>query len=353
MNRHSDFSLHKDPQRGPRYRSSDDIWWSDELKRWMISDPELVLQVLRDPNFVVHEYRFDLALDRLGLKLPHLARMRDFLPLAVEGEQHIILRNRMTKDISANTPAAIEVYEAALSAALKENIEKNAKGRICLAQDIFLPSLQKASIALAGLSGCMNSIDLIDGLVDLSLFFDDISIKKRTQLDGVASKVLHAIPDDLSIDEKYLRLSIITLSINTLSASVLLSVKAILEREPGVALNRINWDAELNSTGLPFIERRALERTRLAQQPILPNERVRLFVDAAGFRGDVCPHYSDLYFAAGAHQCIGKAASRKIWKSTVDQLRLINRSLKVTGFSFRTRDSVFSLLESLEVDIHD
>jgi hypothetical protein len=349
-----DFSLHKNPQRGHRYQYGDGIWWSVELKRWMISDLGLISQVLRNPDFVVHEYRFDLALSRHGVHLPHLTRMREFLPLAVEGERHSELRNRMIREISLNTVAAVEAYEAALAAALDETIVRSRDGTACLARDVLLPSLRKASIVLAGLAPWLSSIDEIEHLADLPLFFDDlISIKKRMQLEAIAAQVLHAMPADMDVDERYLRLSMLTLAIDTLSASVTLSVKSILEREPGVALNQVNWDAELTSTGLPFIERKAAKDALLLDKVISRNDRVRLLVDAAGFQGNACPRYSDLYFAAGAHQCIGKAASRKIWKSTVEQLRMINRCLQVTAFSFRGRDTVFSFPESFEVTIHE
>ena len=350
----NDYSLHKDPQRGRRYASNAGMWWSDDLKRWMITDPQLISQVLRDSNFVVHEYRFDLALSRHGVDLPTLARMRDSIPLAVEGEQHALLRSRMVKEVSLNTAASIEAYELGLAAAVKESIVESTGGKACLVRDVFQPNLCKASIVLAGLASCLTSIDEIDHLVDLPLFFDDmISIKKRAQLEEIAARVLHAMPADWDLDDKFLRLSMLTLAIDTLSASVTLTLKSILEREPGVALSQINWDTELASTGLPFIERKALENTSLSHHSISQNDRVRLMIDAAGVHGDTCPHYSDLYFAMGAHQCIGKAASRKIWKSTVQQLRSIDRRLQVTNFSFRPRDSVFSLLQSLEVDIHD
>ncbi len=349
-----DFSLHKNPQRGHRYQTDGGIRWSDELKRWMIADPEVILQILRNPDFVVHEYRFDLALSRHGVDLPHLTRMRDFLPLAVEGEQHAVLRNRMIKDISLNTAAAIGSYERALAAALNKTIVNHRNGKACLARDVFLPCLRKASIVIAGLAEYSDTIDQIERLVDLPLFFDDmISIKKREQLEEIAAQVLNAMPADFNLDEKYLRLSLLTLAIDTLSASVMLSAKSILERESGVALNQLGWDRELTSTGLPFVERKALKDTHLSNHLISRNDRVRLLLDAAGVQGDACPHYSDLYFAAGAHQCIGKAVSRKIWKTTVEKMRVIDRTLHVTAFSFRNRNSVFSLLESLEVEIHD
>src|SRR5690606_11871132 len=148
-----------------------------------------------------------------------------------------------------------------------------------------------------GLAPWLSSIDEIEHLADLPLFFDDlISIKKRMQLEAIAAQVLHAMPADMDVDERYLRLSMLTLAIDTLSASVTLSVKSILEREPGVALNQVNWDAELTSTGLPFIERKAAKDALLLDKVISRNDRVRLLVDAAGFQGNACPRYSDLYF---------------------------------------------------------
>jgi hypothetical protein len=349
-----DFSLHKNPQRGLRYQSNEGIWWSDELRRWLVSDPILISKILWNSDFIVHEYRFDLALSRHGVDLPHLTRMRDFLPLAVEGERHTLLRDRMVKEISLNTVAAVDAYEAALAAALNEAIVRSRDGKACLAQDVFLPSLRKASIILAGLAPHLSSIEAIDRLIDLPLFFDDmISLRKREQLELIGSQVLQAMPVDMGLDEKYLRLSMLTLAVDTLSASMTLSVKTILEREPGVPLNQINWDTELTTTGLPYIERKASKNIRLSDKVISENDRVRLLVDAAGVQGNACPRYSNLYFAVGAHQCIGKAVSRKIWKSTTKHLRAIDRTLHVTAHSFRSRDCVFSLLETLEVDIHE
>jgi len=55
-----------------------------------------------------------------------------------------------------------------------------------------------------------------------------------------------------------------------------LSVKSILERQPGVALNQIGWDAELTSTGLPFIERNATKEARLADNALSRDDCVRL-----------------------------------------------------------------------------
>ena len=266
-----DFSLHKNPQRGHRYQSDGGIRWSDELKRWMISDPELMSQILRNPDFVVHEYRFDLALSRHGVDLPHLARMRDFLPLAVEGEQHAILRDRMIRDISLNTAAAIGSYETALAAALNETIVNSRDGRACLAQRCLsaLPSEGQHRHRRLG-AICQIAIDEIERLVDLPLFFDDmISIKKRAQLEEIAAQVLQAMPADFDMDEKYLRLSMLTLAIDTLSASVMLSVKSILEREPGVALNQIRWDARTDFDGPAICREKSAKRYASCEPPDL------------------------------------------------------------------------------------
>jgi hypothetical protein len=43
-----------------------------------------------------------------------------------------------------------------------------------------------------------------------------------------------------------------------------------------VALNQIGWDAELTSTGLPFIERKATKEARLADNAISRDDRVSL-----------------------------------------------------------------------------
>lgn len=101
-----------------------------------------------------------------------------------------------------------------------------------------------------------------------------------------------------------------------------------------MALDQIGWDPELTSTGLPFIERKATKEARLADNIISRDDPVRLLVGAAGVQGNACPRFSDLYSGVGAHQCTGKAASRKIWKSALEKLRTIDRCLYVSAFSF-------------------
>lgn len=344
MSTQSDYLLQKNPERARLYGEQGGIRWSTELKRWLISDPTLLREVMTNPNFVVHGYDVTPIMERLNIDLRHMSALRQHLPLAFEGEKHAALRRRMATEIAANTASALDVFDRKFAERL-ESLSTQAPGtRFCLVRDLFQPTLKWANLRLAGLE------DDIDAEIEAvpQLFDDTISLKMRMKINAIIGQIFERLPGDMDDDARYLRTAILALNANTLLGSMTRSFATTIAAHAQTPLSRMPWPTEMPVTGLPLIEKKALNDAMLGGQAIKAGDRLRLFIEAAGYRNGGGPSYSELYFAVGPHQCPGKSFSRQIWKLTVKHVARIDRRLTLIDAAYRGRDHVFNLYERLE-----
>lgn len=336
-----DYLLQKNPERVRLYAENNGIWWSNTLKRWMISNPRLLAEVMREPSFSVPSYDISPVTNRLKLDLHHINVLRTYFPLAVEGEAHRKLRARFAQEIAANTNLALDAFEKSLQENLNYILTDKTGADFCLIKDLFQPALKIANLTIAGIRD--RSIQRIENIPQL--FDDTISLKMRLEINETIEKIISKLPSNMSLDEKYFRTAIIALNANTLLGSISESVINTVSGQTPTPLNKIRWDAELPATGLPLIEKKAVKDVTIGGCAIKAGDRIRLFLDAAGFRGNSTPQYSDIYFAAGPHRCPGMAFSRQIWKLVVKYLSQVDKQLVIIATKYRERDYVFNLHE--------
>jgi hypothetical protein len=153
-------------------------------------------------------------------------------------------------------------------------------------------------------------------------------------------------------DEKYFRIGMLALNMNTLLGSISESFFTVIERNLGVTLSTMDWDRDLPATGLPMIERKAIADTTLFGHEIRAGHRVRLFMDVDDLENNGGSRYTELYFAAGPHKCPGMNYSRKLWSIFVRHMQEIDQKLRVRSFSYRANDRIFTLLEELEIEVY-
>jgi cytochrome P450 len=340
--------LQRDPERGIIFQEKDGFWWSAELNCWMISKPEVIAKILRDQNFSVHSYKFDEVASRLDVSLPRHQALRAYVALALEGEKHATVRRRFNEEISANTARALEIFERELVATIRQHFSGDAPSRFCAVKEIMRPPIRAANVVLAGLERCD-----FDDLETLPIFFDGgIPLGRRQQIEQLFEDLYASLPDTMSADDKYFRIAVLALNMNSLLGSISESFLTVVRRNPGTALSSMDWDRDLPATALPMIERKALADSTLFRRTIRAGHRVRLFVDVNEFDRDRGSKYSELYFAAGPHRCPGMNYSRKIWNIFVGHMRQIDRKLRIRDFSYRSNDRVFTLLDKLEIETY-
>ena len=343
----SDYQLHKQRDRQQRYAREGGLWWSDQLQRWMVSDPTLIAAVLRSSSFAGHSYDVSAVMDRFGIDLLHLEQLSAQFPLAFEGERHRALRKKFSAEIAVNTTLALGAFDKEIMGRAEALLV--AGHRFCAMQDLLAPGTLAAVMRLAGLG-----IAPVAGLQMIPLLFDDtISLNKRLQINAVIDTLYTAIGDGMPADEKYFRIAIVALSANTLLGSLGESLAQVLGQNRGIALSEISFDHDFPATGLPLIEKRASADVTIGGREIKKGDRLRLFLDSAGLGPAASPAFSELYFAAGKHKCPGMSFSRRCWKLLASQLARSRLELRLVTARHRKGDNVFNFAETIEVSVHE
>ncbi len=343
----SDYQLQKQPDRRQHYGREGGLWWSQQLHRWMVSDPALIEQVLRSSAFVGHDFGVSAVMSRFGIDLRHLEELSRHFPLAHEGERHRALRKKFSAEIALNTASALAAFEQEINVGL-ERLSR-AHGQLCAMRDLLAPASLAAVLRLAGLD-----MAPVADLQTIPLLFDDtISLGKRRRINAAVDGIFHAIGEAIPDDEKYFRIAIMALSANTLLGSLGQSLLQVLSENPDTALRDIAFDRDFPATGLPLIEKRAAKDILLAGRAIKAGDRLRLFLDSAGFEQGGAPAFSELYFAAGKHKCPGMNFSRRCWKLLAAALSRSALKLRLVQSRQRSGDNVFNFAEAIEVQVHE
>lgn len=344
----SDFLLHKSGHKGCLYHQLPGIRYSGELRKWVVTSPELIRQAMQDEALSVPDYDVSEMMERMNVDLHCLNELKNHFPLAFEGEAHKVLRERFARHVSTRTKTALDAFTAELDGRIA-TLAAMPDGRpFCLVQTLLQPSLRKAILALANIDG-----DLEIEVERLPQIFDSyLSLSRRRKINDLIRDMLSALPGDLSREERYFRIAIVALASNTTLATVGLNLAARLRAEPGVSLKRMSWGGDITATGLPLIEKHAVRDTVLGGQTIRKGQKVRLFIEAAGVSPEGQASFSELFFAVGPHKCVGMSFSRQLWIRFAASIAALDRTLRLIEVRDRGKDYVFNLPECIQVKFH-
>jgi hypothetical protein len=246
----SDYMLIKRADRYQHYGTLPGMWWSDELRRWIITDAAIADRVMTSPVFRVHDYSSAPLIKKLGVDLTHLEELRKFLPLAFDGPAHKILRERTARAIAANTRPTLDLLStdcAAMVAALSAPGQR----RLCLIEAVLKPMVFRSVLNVAGITAPVGlPFDRIPQMFD-----DTVPVRIRRQLNDFVGELLACMPADLPVEERYFRAAIIILGVDPMLGSIGGSLADIISRQPNLRCCEIDWDEDMPVTGVAAIER--------------------------------------------------------------------------------------------------
>lgn len=345
----TELHLQKSPGRGEVYHRPPGIWFSEQLKRWMVTSPDIIRRIMHDDNFAVPEYHVSGLIEHFGIDLHTTGELMKWFPLALEGEAHRMMREMFARHIAANSRAALAALSAEWETRAAAVFARPAGMPFCLYRELLRPVVTRAVLRLADID-----VPLDTQVEALPQMFDDlISISRRRRINDVATRVIEGMQADLPEDEKYLRAAVLVLSSNTLLGSVSLTIAETLRSSPDAPLNAISWSSNLLRTGLPLVEKRALNDCVLDDVRISAGDQFRLFIEADGVSSEGFHAYSDLFFAAGNHKCVGMNFSKQAWTAVASLLGRVDRKLRLIDVQERAQDYVFNYPERMMVEFHD
>ena len=343
----SDYLLHKSLDRPKIYQSNDGIWWSTELKKWMCSNPELIKKIIDNPEFRVHNYEPKNLGEKLKLNFQHLIKIVSYFPIALEDEEHKAARKKYALKISSKYDESLICFKNALSSKLhKINSPHTA---IDLVQNVIEPSLKSALMLLSGL-------DILKDcqLGSISQILDEkLSINRRIELNHQIAIILEGLPSNIDIDEKYFMIAVFALGYDSLLGSITSSVAMTLLENNSKRINEINWSKDIPYTGVPVIERVAKKDCQIGHTIIKSGEKVKLYIESAGFINGDKSMYSSLFFGHGIHKCVGMHFSNAIWKILINEFSKLNKLFTIKSINTRPNDYVFNVFSNITVDLYD
>ena len=347
MDKCSDYLLHKEKDKNILYKNNKSLWWSQELNRWMCTNPDTIKLILNDANYAVHDYKIDAILERFNFELQHVAKLVAYFPIAKNGEAHKTIRKRAALEILKNSDDALKAFTSTLDSKMKLLASNQSAD---LVKDILKPSLIASLLVLSGINNLAPSIsfDSLSQILD-----ETMSLNKRIKINKIISEILSALPENMSEDDKYFRISLLALGSDSLIGTITESVAYILSKNQDKLCSDIVWDAEIPSTGVPVIERMSINDNLMDGVHVLSGQRVRLYLDSAGYQQSEAPSYAQLYFATGVHTCLGMPIGRKIWDIVKSRFEKVAKKLIIQAAEYRSPDNVFNIYESIKVDIYD
>lgn len=339
--------LHRADDKAEIYKTTQGLWWSEKNRKWICFDGEIIKLILNDSDFKVVSHELKRITERFSIDLDHVVGVVKFLPVTLDDEAHKIIRKRHALLIAENTESALNHFESAFKEKFKRL--KNEQKTFDWMKDLIKPLIHQTILKLT-------SVKLTDTkpIEMLSTVFDETqSLKNRIDLNEKIGQIYHQLVPSISNDEAYFKIALLALGNDSIISTIGETTLNFLLKNPGRRLNEIPWDLDFVATGVPVIERMAAKDKQLMGLNIKRNQRIRIFLDAAGYQESICPHFSKLYFGAGPHLCLGMAISKKIWAIIIDEFAEVERSLNVVNFAYKENDQVFNLLDTMKVEWND
>jgi hypothetical protein len=330
--------VHQSSNRWDLYKGDGPVKWDNNLKCWCVFDPKMIADISRRPEFHVVNYSHAVQtiIDRIGMDLSVTRSVLDEIPLANEGETHATLRRKMAHVIADYEDLAVTSFQLKLEELVPKIFSPN--NTFDLVDDFFAPLFDSLVTELIG-----TAISREFTPESISQIFDRmLSLKRRMTIE----KQLRDLVENLENDHNNLHVAplvavaLMVLGKDALIGSLSCSLHSLLNVNSGVEFCKIEWPELIPFTGVPYIERVAMDSQNVGAHYIRKGDRVRLYFDACS-RLLGAPE-ENLYFGTGRHTCLGRKISQRVWKALVDNLRRKKIRARVGEFAFRSNDYVFN-----------
>jgi cytochrome P450 len=301
--------LHLAPDRRDRFAALEPKVWleSSLIRTWVIAEPSLIIELLRDPRAVI------LSIDDMlgvvernyAVAFPHVRFATRHLPLFLEDDPHAERRRSFSRYLAARL--------AALEASLPELVGRHLrplrnKGSIELVSEVIGPMVREVTAILVDrpLAGEIESLDLLD------LFALNKSLARFKDLErrvGQAIESLGAAEEDN--EARGNRFTALVMGLETLKAMLIEGVRSAFAQEAAANGGPAVLAAHPIETGVPISYRRADADFTVAGHDFARGDLLRLQLQTLGY----VPRQADRkwIFGAGIHSCVGKKASLRIW----------------------------------------
>lgn len=342
-------TLHQEPDRSETYRRLGPVYHDPELDCLCVFDADIISKIFRSECFgaVAYADHYRHITARTGIDFGAIIDVLNHIPLANEGPRHRALRGEMASVIGRRARETAPRMEE-FTVQLVKNLFRAGR-TIDLMRDLALPIYDHLFSLWLDVAHEQHVTE-----TDFSQVFDrSMSLNRRKVLNGKIER-LRAVFEGLAgtlASSPDIAVAMNIIGNDAFVGSIALSVWHTLSGNAGRRIDEIEFPTSFPSTGVPYIERMALETTELSGFIFEKGRRIRLFLDATtvetrGVDGDVS-------FGKGRHLCLGKPISLVVWLGIAKAASACDTRFSLGELRFRPRDYVFNYPEVASVRFHD
>jgi hypothetical protein len=347
MSVNSDYIIHRRSDKSSLYASDEKFWWSEQLNRWICLNPEIAKNVLSMTEFNVITHNHEKIAERFNVDVSHISKVASYLPVTHDGLTHKELRKKFALMIASNSGDAVSFFEREFKSVVKKKAESNEE--FDFFQEILKPVLQKTSLILSGIDWLSNkNIDRLSTIFDETLTLND-----RIELNLSVGSLVDELKRKLADEDCYFRVALFALGNDSLLSTMSESLISMIIRNQDRVLSSFNWEPQIPATGIPVLERVANADVALSGFQIKKSQRIRLYLDSAGYINTNYPSYSSLYFGSGSHACLGMSIGNRIWSVVINSFVDVNKKIELRKLAYRKNDNVFNVYDEIKVRFYD
>jgi len=225
----------------------------------------------------------------------------EHLPVFIDGDSHQRIRKLMAKQISRTKSDQLSAATEVLPLLVQKTFML-ARDTELIAE--FCQPLWRA-ISATIVPPNEATLELVDAIP--GLFSPVLSIRERVKINDLIANFMEEQPVDR--DDELILVCLAALGARPFVGSLGLSLWAIFQRNEGLNLSEVSWPAIFPSSSLTYVDR-IHSRQVDSSLSFATGDRVRCITQHEGYS---CEENRSSLFGFGAHTCLGKSISEKVW----------------------------------------
>jgi hypothetical protein len=337
-------SLHFRESRLEEFKRAQDIFFSPDLKQWIVFKPELVVELLRDERLIVPNMveAVQMLENRYKRKFPNLTFAVSRIPLLLNGEVH--------RDVRCGQADMVTQGRASVTAALPELMRHYVEPMDRQANPDWITS---TFIPLVGdvfciMCNCPRSLPF-PKLVISRLFDRFVSLAALDAAEQQIALLRLELAKTAPNADPALVVPLFIIGRDTLVGTLATSFYSILRQN----LNRRFADIEFPDfppeTGVPIAERIAADNITIGPHAIAAGDRIRMYFQPISSADGAVARQN--LFGTGAHSCLGRAISLDVWRALTNALNRFSSSIASISCEFEP-SNIFVTPRYLKTEHH-
>jgi hypothetical protein len=315
------------------------VWREDDLLRmWVVADPRIIREILRHPDAALLDLGAIVAAlkAKFHVELANMEYACGVLPVLVGEDVHPSARRQFSAFLSGCFPE----LDAKLPGIMRTSLTPlRSKGRVDVISEVLNPLLQKVFSIF--LKGEMPAEFLTLHISEILSF--KVTVAHLKKLDArIATVLSHLRATTANEEEVGGKFTCLVFGLQTVAMMLVESLITALRDTDATGQAAVKLPDFPVETGVPVSHRRAKADFEIGGYKFETGTFIRLQMQALGYSPSSEDH--KYMFGAGAHTCLGKHVSLRIWET-------LRRECDAIGFRARILD--YRLSPSHSITIHE